>query len=186
MLIVCRYKIVKEEDGVLRMINVPSSFCPECGERLVSRDSRLRTFLDADGERHFLRHRRLICRKCGRIHSELPDFIVPEKHYTADAILGVISGVESSVDGKWDLEKEDPACAAENSTISEWMLQIFCRIQVIFCVLWKGVCTFRRCGSMLQFLDFLEPFVAGELIRRNYGQYIQCLYGIDHCICCVQ
>ena len=39
-----------------------------------------------DGSTATLIIRRLRCRKCGRIHHELPDSIVPYKRYDADAI----------------------------------------------------------------------------------------------------
>ena len=180
MVIVCQYRICKDEDGTLRMLNVPASFCPDCRERLRSRDSRVRGFLDTAGEKHLLRHRRLICRKCGRIHSEMPDFIVPEKRYTAGAVLGAFS-LEVSDSGE-----NSQSCAAEDSTIAGWILQIFCRIQVIFSFARRWFCVIREREFAAHMSDLLDSLTEGNLIRENYGEYIRWLYSIDHHICCVE
>ena len=180
MVIVCQYSICEDEDGTLRMLNVPVSFCPDCRERLRSRDSRVRGFFDTDGEKHLLRHRRLICRKCGRIHSELPDFIVPEKRYTAGAVLGAFS---SEISGS---NEKSPSCAAEDSTIAGWILQIFCRIQVIFSIVGRWFCVIRKGEFAMHMSDLLDSLADGNLIRENYGEYIRRLYSIDHRICCVE
>lgn len=178
MVISCQYRIYKDKDGVLRMSGVPVSFCSDCQERLFARDSRLRTFFDIDGEKHLLRHRRLICRKCGRIHSELPDFIVPGKRYTADAVLGVFSS-ELSGEGS-------PSCAAENSTISGWILQIMYRIWVIFSFLHKWFYMSRNREFLMCIFDFLNLFSDEALSLENYVKYIRLLYSIDYHICCAE
>ena len=50
--------------------------------------------------------RRFRCSGCGRYHNELPDCLVPYKHYEAEAISGVIDGVVTSD----DLDSEDYPC----------------------------------------------------------------------------
>lgn len=178
MIIICQYEMYKDKDGVLRMRNVPVSFCSDCRERLAVRDSRLRSFFDADGEKHLLRHRRLICRKCRKIHSELPDFIVPEKRYTADVVLGTFS---SKISGK-----ENTPCAAENSTISGWILQIFYRLWVIFRIFQNWFRASGNCEFMLKIFGFLCSLADEISVRENYGECIRCLYSIDYHICCVE
>ena len=36
--------------------------------------------------------RRLKCSNCGRLHRELPDCLVPYKHYASEVISGVLDG----------------------------------------------------------------------------------------------
>ena len=49
--------------------------------------------MKAGRERRTLRIRRLRCPKCGRMHRELPDCLVPFKHYETQVISGVLDGV---------------------------------------------------------------------------------------------
>ena len=69
------------------------SYCPVCGEPLSYRDSCIRIMrLEGGRKRRFL-IRRLKCSSCGRLHRELPDCLVPYKHYAAEEISGVLDGV---------------------------------------------------------------------------------------------
>ncbi len=51
--------------------------------------------------------RRLYCPQCKLLHTELPDFMIPNKHYTKAVIDGVRN---NSID----------YCAADDRTISRW------------------------------------------------------------------
>lgn len=53
------------------------------------------------------------CPHCGRIHRELPDCIVPYKHYTSEIISGVLDGVVSQDDE----DSEDCPC---HETMERW------------------------------------------------------------------
>jgi hypothetical protein len=71
--------------------------------------------------------RRLRCTSCNSIHTELPDFLIPRKHYTADVI-------ESQLDKR----RED--CPADDSTIYRWhwyyqlfLPQVEAMLQKIWC-----------------------------------------------------
>ena len=66
------------------------SYCPVCGEPLSYR-------LEGGRKRRFL-IRRLKCSSCGRLHRELPDCLVPYKHYAAEEISGVLDGVVTPED----------------------------------------------------------------------------------------
>src|SRR5690554_7535328 len=68
--------------------SVPS---PCCGERLKVIGSRLRCYINNSSESVKLNIRRLGCDQCGRIHHELPDFLVPYKRYKASCIESVLS-----------------------------------------------------------------------------------------------
>ena len=50
--------------------------------------------------------RRYKCTVCGRVHLELPDIMVPHKHYSRSAIIDTINGERN--------------CSAEQSTIYRW------------------------------------------------------------------
>lgn len=71
--------------------NLPG--CPCCGGQLRYRDSRLRIRKHEGGERDFLRIRRFRCSSCNSYHTELPDVLLPYKHYEAEVISGVIDGI---------------------------------------------------------------------------------------------
>jgi hypothetical protein len=51
--------------------------------------------LKRDDEKQILIIRRLYCKKCDRLHHELPDCIVPYKRCGADEIKNIISGKEA-------------------------------------------------------------------------------------------
>lgn len=59
------------------------------------------------------------CHKCHRLHTQLPSFIRPYKHYEASVIQDV-------VDGKTLL-----TCMAENSTIHRWKAEFSASVPYI-------------------------------------------------------
>jgi hypothetical protein len=75
---------------------------------LAARDSRQRFVIRENGDRETWIVRRLQCRSCGKLHTELPDFILPFKHYEAQTI-------QSTLD-----EEPDNSCAADDSTLRCW------------------------------------------------------------------
>lgn len=129
-----QYKLCREESGILRMVVASVSCCPDCGDNMRVRDSRIRCFIDEDGQKCLLRHRRLMCRKCRKIHSELPDFIMPQKRYITGVILKASFSDTSN--------QNRQVCAAENSTIHKWKIEITCRAWVIFLFLLNCCCIF--------------------------------------------
>ena len=70
--------------------------CPDCDSPLKAVGSRKRIIRRSDGERHTLIIRRLKCGKCGCLHHELPDIIVPYKRYDAETIEKVLSEKENT------------------------------------------------------------------------------------------
>jgi len=66
--------------------------CPKCRGELQQRDRRRRGLIDAEGTKHIYSLRRLRCKKCGRLHTELPDFVVPYKRYSAEVVEKVSKG----------------------------------------------------------------------------------------------
>ncbi len=95
----------------------PSSvprICPCCGEALRYRDSRKRIRRLGGEKKEHIQVRRLFCERCGRLHAELPDCLVPHKHYDAKIIEDVLDG-EITQD---TLAYEDYPCAA---TMQRWI-----------------------------------------------------------------
>jgi hypothetical protein len=75
-----------------------TSVCPVCGGTLKYRDTRPRIRKKEGGLKEHLMIRRLRCMECHRYHNELPDCLVPHKHYEAEVISGVIDGIVTSGD----------------------------------------------------------------------------------------
>lgn len=92
--------------------NVPG--CPCCGGMLKYRDSRLRIRKHEGGAREHLCIRRFRCTACERYHIELPDVLIPHKHYEAEVISGVLDGIITPE----DQDSEDYPCA---STMLYWL-----------------------------------------------------------------
>lgn len=61
-----------------------------------------------------LRIRRFYCSKCDAYHNELPDCLVPYKHYDAEVISGVLDGIVCEK----DLDSED---FPSTSTMRRWI-----------------------------------------------------------------
>lgn len=84
-------------------------YCPHCEARLNPYDRRDRKCRDGNGDWKVLVIRRLRCANplCRRIHTELPDFLVPYKRYQISAIESVLAGtaqvapLEESTRQRW-------------------------------------------------------------------------------------
>ncbi len=168
MIILSQYKVRREGNGIFRVYDMPFSYCSVCKERLRVRDSRIRSFMDSDGRKYFLRHRRLMCSNCGKIHSELPDFIMPGKRYTADVILRQLFG--NTQNGNTE-NKDMMVCVAEESTIYRWAEEVTCRLRVIFLFLekcfklWSGVIE-----CFIRLLKILENMENVKWSRGSWGK----------------
>lgn len=81
--------------------------CPICGVGTHLYGRRRRIALLADGRKVFLLIRRLWCPRCKRIHHELPDFLLPYKHFISACIEKVF-------------RKQGGTVCCENSTIYRW------------------------------------------------------------------
>ena len=67
--------------------------CPYCSGELRYRDSRLRIRKHEGGSHDHLVIRRFRCTACQSYHNELPDVLLPYKHYEAEVVSGVLDGV---------------------------------------------------------------------------------------------
>ncbi len=90
--------------------------CPCCGGKLEYRDSRQRIRKLEGGKKEILIIRRLKCTNCHRLHNELPDCLVPYKHYEAAVISGVLEGAITPDDE----DSEDYPCEQTMKRWHEW------------------------------------------------------------------
>lgn len=100
---------------IFLVISEEDTICPECGSPLRKRDKKRRVHKEAGGVKNWFIINRLKCinKKCGRLHNELPDCIVPYKHYGADIVEDVIDEVV----GPDDPGMEDHPC---EETMKHW------------------------------------------------------------------
>ena len=80
-----------------------SPICPFCQGNLCYRDSRPRIRKKEGGRKEQLMIRRVRGSNCHSYHNELPDCLVPYKHYETE----VISGVLDKIITPEDLDSED-------------------------------------------------------------------------------
>ena len=66
--------------------------CPECGVQMDYRDSRKRIRCKKGGTRSWVLVSRFLCTVCHHLHTALPDFLAPHKHYETEIIREVIDG----------------------------------------------------------------------------------------------
>ena len=72
-----------------------------------------------NGEKKTFSLRRMRCVRCKRLHIELPDILVPNKHYAAELIENVVDGV-STPD---DLSTENYPCERTMQRRKDWILK---------------------------------------------------------------
>ena len=74
------------------MVQKGTVICPKCGGILKYYDSTRRMLRSKYGRKNYILIQRLRCTKCGSVHRELPNDILPYKHYDSEIIQGVIDG----------------------------------------------------------------------------------------------
>jgi hypothetical protein len=67
--------------------------CPNCGGELKHYDSVKRVVKGRRGVKKQVKLRRLKCSECSKLHRELPESILPYKHYESEVIKGVREGL---------------------------------------------------------------------------------------------
>ncbi len=87
-----------------------SAVCPICEGHLSGYDSKNRHVIKSDGSKETYRLRRLKCKHCQKLHTELPDFMQPYKHYSTEVIEA-------------ELDETGIHCPADESTIRVWHKQ---------------------------------------------------------------
>jgi len=97
MIIVTNYLQDKKENKIY-IHSEETSVCPICGSDLKIIGSRNRKVVEAGKKVQIYVIRRLRCKKCGKIHHELPDLLVPYKRHCAQTIEQIISEREHNSD----------------------------------------------------------------------------------------
>jgi len=110
MVSVSSFRLKHNKEGqYFSIITAEAVRCPYDGGELVYRDSVFRNVKNLSSENARFLLRRLRCLICNKTNRELPDIILPYKHYRADVIQAVLDGSEEAAD-----------CHADNSTIRRW------------------------------------------------------------------
>lgn len=96
------------------MITNDVMVCPICGGELTYYDKVKRILRTKGNVKQIVIIRRMKCLKCKSVHRELPDYIMPYKHYEASIVKGVKEGsITSNM-----IEYEDYPCEA---TMIRWL-----------------------------------------------------------------
>jgi len=97
------------EKEITHIISAEKVNCPLCDGNLTYRNSKPRGRIDIAGIKSFFLLRRFTCSQCQRLHTEIPDFLQPFKHYDSHAIQSVLDNTEDAA-----------ICAADDSTMRRW------------------------------------------------------------------
>ena len=91
-----------------------------CGSPLCKRDRKRRVHKEAGGKTSWFSINRLKCsnERCNRLHNELPDCMIPYKHYGSEIIEDVLDDVQ----GSDDLDTENYPC---EGTMNHWKWWLF-------------------------------------------------------------
>ncbi len=98
--------------GVYVVRNKDVPMCPECGVLMSGYDHRKRKAIGADGKPRIFLIRCLRCPVCRQIHAEIPDSLIPYKHYASEVIKAV-------------QQRDGSLCPADDSTIRRWKKQVY-------------------------------------------------------------
>ena len=107
MIIITKFRLEVNKDGKKYVVSQEQLPCTICGGHLAFKDYRLRIVRRSSEDAEFIMIRVLYCVDCNKSHRELPDFLLPYKHYTAQA-------VEAANDRK------KAECSAEERTVKRW------------------------------------------------------------------
>lgn len=91
-----------------------TSTCPDCGGELKHYDRVPRLVKTKGGEKQWIKVKRVRCTECSKVHRDLPNYILPYKHYESDIISGVVNGIISTA----TLGFEDYPC---EMTMKRWI-----------------------------------------------------------------
>ena len=121
MIIVSDYELSRnKDDHIFCLSHEKHARCPDCNSELRYRDSRERIWRTYGGKTSHILIRRLQCPSCHRLHNELPDILVPHKHYDAEVIENVVDGVVTPEDEA----TEDYPCAATMERWKDWISRV--------------------------------------------------------------
>lgn len=96
--------------------------CPHCGGELKSYDRRFRNYINNVGDQILLYLRRLKCQSCRKMHTELPDYLVPYKRYCVEVIEEVATTGRSRI----------PEDTCTRQKIKQWYRSILPQLKAIW------------------------------------------------------
>lgn len=97
MLITHNYELIYNEAKGMYYLSINEKlYCPFCGKELIYRDSRGRIWCHCNGPADKIMIHRMFCDTCNKLHTVLPDVLVPHKHYGASEIETVLESKERS------------------------------------------------------------------------------------------
>ena len=148
--------------------------CPSCHGKMHYRDSRKRIMRKEGGKVCHLMIRRFRCEECRHYHNELPDCLIPYKHYGTEVISGVIDGTVTAS----DLDSEDYPCLMtmlrwirwfrENlSNVEGYLRKVCSHLGQTNEIILSGVSLLRRIYNT--YPDWLERIIR---IIYNSGGYL--------------
>ncbi len=93
MIITKNYKLVwNGKKNIVQFCGAKEPVCPSCSAFLKPHDRRKRIVKQYGGKRVYVYIRRLKCEVCGKLHNELPNFLIPYKHYAAEVVENAVDG----------------------------------------------------------------------------------------------
>ena len=159
MIIVSEYTESDKGDGVITIHCNENCICPICRSPVSHRDWKPRIIKLDGGQVVWLMIERRRCdnESCRRLHSLLPDKLVPYKHYGSDLIAAVLDGDIMPE----DTMNEDYPCDETIRRWHHWLMANFSRTE--------GYC--RQAMSLLR-----NPGLAGaailETIRKSCDRWL--------------
>lgn len=81
---------IDKRTGCIVVQRLDLALCPTCGSVLKVSGTKNRKVINAAGEELHYRLKRYYCSLCNRTHLELPDKIMPRKHYATDVIYNSV------------------------------------------------------------------------------------------------
>lgn len=101
------------QTGIRKVISNMVFTCRTCGKQMKVRDHCRRSWIQKGGRKEWISIRRLYCACCKTYERELPDIMVPFKHYDSAIITGVL---DEFIDGDTLGYENTPS----DSTIKHW------------------------------------------------------------------
>jgi hypothetical protein len=98
------------------------------------------------------------CKGCRKIHTELPDFILPFKHYDAQTIQATL-----------DLEPNN-CCTADDSTMRRWKLSFGVAQTVIIALLTSYYMRIANSGASLFCFENILSKIKSE--QKNWLSFV--------------
>ena len=136
--------------------------CPCCQAPLEHRDYRLRITKLEGGEERFLRVERRKCTNggCRRIHTVLPDCLVPYKHCANEVISGVLDEIVTPDDA----DTEDYPCESTMNRWKHWLMANYLRIEGYLKSIGHRLLELEK-GLLVSTVSLLEKLLPYFLLR---------------------